>query len=325
MASRTPGASTSFPSGQLRQGFSPYWGVYASEATLPNASGNSLVAAHFTLEEGDLATVTGLGTYRCASPGTAGASDAVWEASGGGGSIMVDYVTFPLTTAAYAAAAGFGIGSNDYLVGLWYRGAASLADTSTVRPIIEARTSDAPTADGWRLWWNFGVLSILVATTAGTEAGGNFGSSIFYGGSPGYIQERDGLILVRVTGGAGTARIRVYMNMALIFDANAPSAGITPGLSPLTIGGALSFGSAMSGGVQGAAYFDGTFTDEQVETWMMDCMDAGGVVQGALAWDGLWSTLPGMPAATWTDETGNGNDLTLAGAPSTMERTLRLA
>jgi len=78
MSSRTPGASTAFPSGQLRQGFGRNWGNYVSAATLPNASGNALSLAHFTLEEGDCAWVVGDQLWECIDPGTAGGTDALW-------------------------------------------------------------------------------------------------------------------------------------------------------------------------------------------------------------------------------------------------------
>lgn len=78
MATRAPGASALFPSGQVRQGYQPHWGEYASLATLPNAAGNVLSAARFTLQAGDLAYVSGLGLYVCSSPGTAGGANAVW-------------------------------------------------------------------------------------------------------------------------------------------------------------------------------------------------------------------------------------------------------
>lgn len=73
-----PGASAAFTSGQARQEWSPYWGVYASIATLPNAAGNILSATQFKLEQGDIAFVSGVGTCTCISPGAAGAGNAVW-------------------------------------------------------------------------------------------------------------------------------------------------------------------------------------------------------------------------------------------------------
>jgi hypothetical protein len=77
------------PSLQQRSQYNPHWGVYASEAALPNGSGAALAAADFTLEAGDVAYVTGSGLYVCASPGTVGGADAVWVAAGGSGSNLL--------------------------------------------------------------------------------------------------------------------------------------------------------------------------------------------------------------------------------------------
>jgi len=88
MATRQPGASTSFPNGQAREQFGRDWGNYASAATLPNAAGNVLPASQFTLEAGDRAYLIVSGTsgleYLCVSAGTAGGGDAVWIVNSGG-------------------------------------------------------------------------------------------------------------------------------------------------------------------------------------------------------------------------------------------------
>ena len=88
MATRQPGVSTSFPSGQARQQFGRDWGNYASAATLPNAAGNVLPANQFTLEAGDRAYLIVSGTsgieYLCVSAGTAGGGNAVWIVNSGG-------------------------------------------------------------------------------------------------------------------------------------------------------------------------------------------------------------------------------------------------
>jgi hypothetical protein len=60
--------------------FHNHWGEFASASDLPNVSGSPTQDA--ALEAGDLAYVTGLGTYQCPTP-TSGA--AVWTAIGGGG------------------------------------------------------------------------------------------------------------------------------------------------------------------------------------------------------------------------------------------------
>lgn len=78
MATRTPGASASFPNGQDRQQVQRDWGNYASAVTLPNASGNLLSASQFKLEEGDVAFVSSIGRFFCSSAGTPGGGDAVW-------------------------------------------------------------------------------------------------------------------------------------------------------------------------------------------------------------------------------------------------------
>jgi hypothetical protein len=80
---------TRTPKLQTRSQYNPHWGVYASEAALPNGSGAALLAADFTLEAGDVAYVTGSGLYVCASPGTVGGADAVWVAAGGSGSNLL--------------------------------------------------------------------------------------------------------------------------------------------------------------------------------------------------------------------------------------------
>lgn len=75
MAARTPGI-------QSRSEYHAYWGVYATDTALPNASGNPIGAPEYAkLENGDVAYVTGDGTrYVCQDPGTSGGGDAIWVA-----------------------------------------------------------------------------------------------------------------------------------------------------------------------------------------------------------------------------------------------------
>jgi hypothetical protein len=78
VASRTPRR-------QLRSQYNPHWGEYATAADLPNTAGAPLAASEFSLQAGDLAFVTGDGTYECLSAGGAAATPAaVWQKSGGG-------------------------------------------------------------------------------------------------------------------------------------------------------------------------------------------------------------------------------------------------
>jgi hypothetical protein len=79
MASRTPRL-------QLRSQYNPHWGEFATAADLPNTAGNPLSASALVLQPGDLAFVTGDGTYECVTAGAAAATPpAVWQKTGGGG------------------------------------------------------------------------------------------------------------------------------------------------------------------------------------------------------------------------------------------------
>jgi hypothetical protein len=171
MALSTPGASTSFPAGQKRQQFSPYWGVYASAVTLPNASGNALAAANFRLEAGDQAYVTGVGFYTCTSPGTAGGSDAVWTLipSGGGGGTDNHIVRWD-GTSAFQDGVAIETDAGEIQVG------SGLVGTPSLTFVAE------PTLGFWR-------------SAAGTLAMALGGASYWYWNSTGYFANQNSLIL----------------------------------------------------------------------------------------------------------------------------------
>lgn len=82
--------STVTPFLQARNGHPRDWGNHASADVLPNASASPYTAAQVTpLEEGDTATVIGVGQAQCMSPGTPGSNDAVWRITLASASIFV--------------------------------------------------------------------------------------------------------------------------------------------------------------------------------------------------------------------------------------------
>lgn len=253
--------------------------------------------------------------------------DFVRGMGSGGGSAPVatplSYITAPTTGDAYVAPAGFGVGSNDFIVAVWWRPSVVIGDMGNQYPVIHARTGAS--GNGYSFFWNYNVATMVMADGTGADMGGTFGSALYWGGEPGYPQERDALFVARVTGGAGTARLRYYLNGAQLFNNPAADPGVIAGTAPLTLAGTIA-GGPMVGGIAGAAYMDGTLTDGVLSTWMLGCLEEGGVVLGAPAWDGLWSTkLTGLPGIMFPDSSLNGNDLARVGAPSSQTRDLRLA
>ncbi len=229
----------------------------------------------------------------------------------------VSYFTTPTINDGYECSTAFGRGSANFVFAVWYRYVAldmTAPDSSGI-----AGAGNNPGTNGYDLAWTFGVLRC-----AGNDSPFNVGDFEFYGSqSNTYAAERDVLLVLRVT---ADRRASLYANAQRI-GSTVGAVAIAVGAAPLRLGGQsrAASGNAMEGGIQGAAYVDGTFTDAQLRAWMLACMDAGGVIAGALAWDGGWSHLDSTPGATWTDFTGNGNDLTRIGATGSMTRTLRLA
>lgn len=234
-------------------------------------------------------------------------------ASAPGGSVTVSYITTPTISDHYQAAAGNGDGSANFLVAVWAR------DFGPTQ--IDATPARYHIASGgkWEIFWNFGVLAF--AFTDGTSTNTiNIGvSNIFT--SVSYMLERDALFMLRVTGGAGTATIQGIVNGGILVSQAAANAGVGAGTDGLQLGGQGPFGAAHRGGIQGAAYLDGTVTNAQLRDFAEACRVAGGIVPGGIAWDSLYdhSTPPG---ATWVDTIGSA-DLTRSGTPGAATRQLR--
>lgn len=79
------------PTLQRRSQFHAYWGSYSDASSLPNASGNPLVALHALLESGDWAYSQADETlFVCTDSGFAGGGDAVWDALATGSTTIRD-------------------------------------------------------------------------------------------------------------------------------------------------------------------------------------------------------------------------------------------
>lgn len=244
---------------------------------------------------------------------------AVWieggGGGGGGGPPTVTYVTTPTISDFYQAASGNGDGSADFLVAVWAR------DLGPTR--IGATPARHHIASGgkWEIFWNFGVLgfSFIDGTADNTI---NLGTSDIFTNLS-YMLERDALFMLRVTGGGGTATIEGFINGGRAFSQAAANAGIGAGTAGLKLGGQGAFGATHKGGIQGAAYLDGTVTDSQIAAFTEACFVAGGIVAGGISWDSLYDH-SAAPGATWADTIGSA-DLTRNGSPGAVTRQLRLA
>lgn len=306
MALRTPGL-------QPRSQFAAYWGSFANPRVLPNAAGAPLSASLFALEAGDEAYCENTSCrYVCESPGTAGGGDAIWHPSG---PVIANYVTTPTIGDFYQAAAGNGDGGADFLVAVWQR---------DVGPDILSPGQRYHIASGgkWEIFWNFGVLGYTFIDGTGANTI-NLGATAAFANNIFYVIERDNLLMLRVTGGAGTATIRGYSNGVQFFSNLAANPGVGAGTAGLKLGGQGAFGAAFRGGVQGAAYLDGTVTDAQIRDFTEACFRAGGIVDGGIAWTSLYDQTT-APGATWVDQQGVAN-LTRNGTPGSIRRQTRIA
>lgn len=153
----------------------------------------------------------------------------------------------------------------------------------------------------------------------------NFGGADLWGASELRDKEQDVLAVMRVTGGAGTALLRVYLNARATSTVGytASNPGITPSAGALRLAGGT--GLYMT---ESVAYLDGTLTDAQLFAWMEACIEAGGIVAGAVSWDVYVNAMlpPGANVAgRWDDQSGNGNHFTASGAPEETSRRRRMA
>jgi len=231
------------------------------------------------------------------------------------GPALIEYVTTPGVSDYYQASSGNGDGSADFVVAVWQR---------DIGPALISSGSRYHIASGgkWEFAWNYGVLSYVFidGTSANTI---NLGSTAAFANNVFYVVERDTLLMLRVTGGAGTATIRGYANGVELFSQAAANSGVGAGTDGLKLGGQGGFGAAFRGGIQGAAYLDGTVTDAQIQDFTEACLQARGIVAGGIAWTSRYdhSTVPG---ATWVDQEGVA-DLTRNGSPGSISRQMRIA
>ena len=226
----------------------------------------------------------------------------------------IDYVTTPTSSDYYSAGVGVADGSADFVVAIWQRD-LGIAELST-----GSRYSIAH-GGKWEIFWNFGSLSFAFTDATGVNEI-NQGASAFYS-QLSYVTERDALLMLRVTGGAGTATIRGYVNGVQSVSSLAANPGVGSSTDGIQLGGINGFGAAFRGGIQGAAYLDGTITDDEILAHAEACRVANGLVAGGITWDNLWDH-SAVPGASWVATVGSDN-LTRTGTTGAASRQLRLA
>lgn len=105
-------------------------------------------------------------------------------------------------------------------------------------------------------------------------------------------------------------------------------AGVTPGATGMLVGRAPSGGNVFGGGLGGIAYVESAVSNDDLRTWMRECMEAVDVVQGSVPWTSRFSfkqlgLAAGAAVPATVEDLVGGNDLTRAGALSIAEERPR--
>jgi hypothetical protein len=255
---------------------------------------------------------THLNAYVCLDA-TTGA--AVWEAAH---TENIHYERFPTSGDHWDGPAAAFLGSNDFIFAAWIRPEdIETYDGFTSTFSIVGNQSGTT---GWRIGWNFGGIEVVVHDGLNIPFGpSNFGTIVGWGWSEVGDKESDMLVVGRVTGGAGTATLQLYLNgrRATVAGWTAANAGITASTGVLEMGGR---GLYLH---EGFAYLDGTVTDAELAAFMEASIKAGGIVEGGITWDSFFNSQDAPAAGVWNDQVGT-DDLTDTGAPVEVSRRRRM-
>jgi hypothetical protein len=250
--------------------------------------------------------------YRCVD---ASVGAAIWDAT----SIEnIHYQRVPTSGDHWDGPVAAFLGSNDFIFAAWIRP----EDVNTFDGFTSTFdiVGNQNGATGWRIGWNFGGVEVVVHDGSGVPFGpSNFGTVVGWGWNEAGEKESDILVVGRVTGGAGTAGLEIYLNgnRATTTGFTATNAGITVSTGVLEMGGR---GLYMH---EGFAYLDGTATDAELDAFMDACIKAGGIVDGGITWDSLFNSQDPPAAGVWNDQAGT-DDLTDTGTPVEASRRRRM-
>jgi hypothetical protein len=321
MASRTPRR-------QLRSQYNPHWGEYAAAGDLPNTAGAPLAASEFSLQAGDLAFVTGDGTYECMSAGGAAATPpAVWQKTGGVGGDSVDTINgFPAGN-YYEAAAGIATGGAAFSA-IWYGYFVDFVEGA-------GQFLFGHTSGGFNGGW-----SGAIGGRAGTG-----GVNVFYANAisvgPAFAAIDEVVDQQAVWHRAGVRHYALSVESGV--EIRGWIDGVRQRFSPqafgvflpsptgrfrLGRGGFFGFEAAQNVGCAGAGYAPSLLTDTLVQNHLQACRDAGfRFVSGGIGWQHRWDVRatfagPGPAPAVLPDLEAAGGDLTLVGALTERRRRI---
>jgi hypothetical protein len=320
MASRTPRL-------QLRSQYNPHWGEFATAADLPNTAGNPLSASALVLQPGDLAFVTGDGTYECVTAGAVSATPpAVWQKTGGGpGGDYVDTIEGFSAGGYYEADAGVAQGGANFSA-VWYGYFVDFLDGAS-QFLIGHSSGGLP-----------GGYALVVEGRSGTSAVIPYAAQALDGGlrTINEIMEQTQVwhrasahhVAISVESGVG---LRSWVDGVKMRFSPEPFGNydISPtGRFRVGRGGFFGFAHAQKQGFVGAGYLNGLLTDDAVQEHLQACRDGGfRFVAGSVGWQHRWDVRdtfvsPGPAPAVIPDLEGNGGNLALVGALTQRQRRI---
>lgn len=308
------------PNIQRRNQFGKDWGTHASLLVCPNASGWTGGANPAApLEAGDYAFVTGIGPVYCVSAGTVGGLNAVWARVGAQDqyqgfqtSNLANYYVVP------AASGGLVCPGSDNFIFLAMVTPFTVRDGALNNFIAQCAGAAGGVSRGWRLHWSAGVnleATVFVTGPAPLQAvsGTTAYSSSF--GKIGHMHP----VAIRVYQSGGQTIVECWFGPARIATATG-AAGVIPANNAadrMRIGSGVLFGgeASLNGGCYGAAYFNGTRTDDEMRALMGRCYTELRIPDD-VAWTNRWQGVDVVTApATWP-ATNGGVALDIAGTPT---------
>lgn len=309
------------PNVQARNQHPKDWGSYATLDVLPNAA-NWAGGANPAdpLEDGDTAFVTtsGIGPVYCVSAGTPGGLDAVWARIGAENvyegfqtSNLADYYRVPAASGGTTCP-----GADDFIFVVMVT-PFTVRDGALSNFIAQNAGAAGGAARGWRIHWNGTGLegTCYVTGPAAVQAvtGTTAYSSSF--GKLGHIHP----IALRVYQSGGNTVVELWEGPARVATATG-AATVLPAnnaADQMRLGSGVFFGSeaSLNGGCYGAAYYEGTRTDDEMRALMGRCYTELRIPDD-VAWDNRWQGADVVTApASWV-ATDGGVDLEQVGAPT---------
>lgn len=231
---------------------------------------------------------------------------------------FIDFVVSsnPDASRYYEASDATQRGSNDFIVAMLVR----FVSTSPEGQVISSGTvySADSGVTGWELREAYGELRFSVADAAGNAQVVSVNTETHWLGVVRYRLQRDILLVARIRTDAVT-HLELWANGTLVNSPiDFPSAGVTPGDLPVRIGARWSCNGVA---VAGYAYKSGTVTEADLLAFFEESYEEKTIGADSIAWDHLYTTAAGTPAATWADQVGSSN-LTRTGTQMPVETKL---